>query len=129
VKHIKPFDKEDKLDKHVRCWINSKTIDGGYDGVERVIEEVLLYGCQSGVVSELIYYRDTAKFLKKYAGEINGILSDRIYDAGLSVSELFGSKWDKQDPLARDTQNQNLLAWFGFEETCRDIAYRLSLDI
>jgi hypothetical protein len=35
---------------------------------------------------------------------------------------LFGDKWDKTDPLARDSGNQNLLAWFGFEETARMIA-------
>ena len=28
-----------------------------------------------------------------------------------SPSELFGSKWDKEDPLAQDTYNQNL--WRG----------------
>ena len=27
-------------------------------------------------------------------------------------SELFGNKWDKEDPLAQDDYNQNLLAWF-----------------
>ena len=35
---------------------------------------------------------------------------------------LFGEKWDKEDPLAQDDFNQNLLAWFGFEETLRNIA-------
>ena len=38
-------------------------------------------------------------------------------------SELFGDKWDKEDPLAQTTCNQNLLAWFGFEETLRNIGY------
>ena len=38
-------------------------------------------------------------------------------------SDLFGDKWDKEDPLAQDICNQNLLAWFGFEETLRKIAY------
>lgn len=42
-----------------------------------------------------------------------------IYDP----SELFREKWDKEDPLSNDYTNQNLLAWFGFEETLRNIAY------
>lgn len=29
----------------------------------------------------------------------------------------------KEDPLAQDDFNQNLLAWFGFEETLRNIGY------
>ena len=37
-------------------------------------------------------------------------------------SELFGDKWDNEDPLAIDYYNQNLLAWFGFEETMRNLA-------
>ena len=39
------------------------------------------------------------------------------------MSELFGNKWDKEDPLGRDDYNQNLLAWFGFEETLRKLGY------
>ena len=38
-------------------------------------------------------------------------------------SELFDDKWDKEDPPAQDDFNQNLLAWFGFEETLRNIGY------
>ena len=38
-----------------------------------------------------------------------------------SPKELFGSKWDNEDPLAIEDYNQNLLAWFGFEETLRNI--------
>ena len=38
-------------------------------------------------------------------------------------SELLSDRWDIEDPLAQDTHNQNLLAWFGFEETLRAIAY------
>ena len=36
---------------------------------------------------------------------------------------IFGDKWDKEDPLAAEDFNQNLLAWFGFEETLRKIGY------
>ena len=35
---------------------------------------------------------------------------------------MFGESWDKEDPLAIDIHNQNLLAWFGFEEALRNIA-------
>ena len=53
-----------------------------------------------------------------------GDYSDKKNGTGLyAPSELFGEKWDKEDPLAQDDYNQNLLAWFGFEETLRNIGY------
>ena len=36
---------------------------------------------------------------------------------------IFGKKWDDEDPLAYYDYNQNLLAWFGFEETLRKLGY------
>lgn len=71
----------------------------------------LCNGCISGVAYHLIYYSDTCKFFNKYKQEIGELLSD----FGSSPAELFGEKWDANDPLALDTENQNLLAWFGFE--------------
>ena len=89
------------------------------------LSDVTEHGCQSGIVTDLIYYVDTVKFFKRYRKEINELLVESLDDTGLSVSELFGDKWDKEDPLAQDTMNQNLLAWFGFEET----AYRLMAQL
>ena len=66
-----------------------------YSDKKDIFTDVLYHGCQSGIVGELIYYTDTVRFYKQY----------------------------RQDPLAQDTYNQNLLAWFGFEETLRNIAY------
>ena len=68
---------------------------GDYNDKKYIFTDVLHNGCCSGVVSELIYYYDTVRFYK----------------------------WDKEDPLAQDDFNQNLLAWFGFEETLRNIGY------
>lgn len=91
-----------------------KVYDSGMPGF---VEDLHQGGCQSGLVSEMIYYSDTIKFYKKYADEINMLLSDTLAEMGGSASELFGDKWDRLDPLALETNNQNLLAWFAFEET------------
>lgn len=97
---------------------------GDYNDKKHIFTDVLHYGCQSGIVSELIYYSDTVKFYKRYRQEINDLLYDTMNETGLyAPSDLFGDKWDKEDPLAQDICNQNLLAWFGFEETLRKIAY------
>lgn len=46
-----------------------------------------------------------------------------------SPEEIFGDKWDKEDPLALSTMNQNLLAWFAFEETAFELARKQGWDI
>ncbi len=100
----------------VEAWLDDRE-DQGYTRKD-ALEELQQHGCQSGVVSHLIYYSDTVKFYEEHQEEINQMLYELLKDTGLSPLELFGAeKWDQEDPLALDTHNQNLLAWFGFEET------------
>lgn len=95
-----------------------------YDNKRYLFTDVLTYGCQSGTVGFLIYYKDTAQFYKQYREEIDKLLYETMESTGLySPKELFGKKWDEEDPLGRDYYNQNLLAWFGFEETLRKLGY------
>lgn len=95
---------------------------GDYADKSNIFTDVLHHGCQSGVVGFLIYYSDTLEFYNEYKEEINELLYEMLEATGLSISELFGSKWDSEDPLALETSNQNLLAWFGFEEELRELA-------
>ena len=116
------------LEKHVQAWINKGAAD--YDsGAEGVLGDLFQGGCQSGMVGHLIYYHDTLKFFKKYQEEINALLVEMVQDVGEGPSDLFGDKWDKEDPLALDTMNRNLLAWFGFEETARKLADANRIEI
>ncbi|MDD3397600.1 MAG: hypothetical protein PHR96_03570 [Clostridia bacterium] len=93
-----------------------------YENKTNIFTDVLHYGCQSGMVSELTYYSETMAFYNKFKKEINTLLYELMEGCGLfDPSQLFRDKWDKEDPLANDTTNQNLLAWFGFEETLRSI--------
>lgn len=80
---------------------------------------IMIHGCQSGMVGHLISYHDTNNYYKEHKEEINELLYDLMADTGLSIGELFGDKWDKEDPLALEQFNRNLLAWFGYEETVR----------
>lgn len=111
---------DNPLMKHVCNYVINRWHD--YDDKTYIFRDVLYAGCQSGIVGELIYYRDTVAFYKRYREQINELLSETMSGTGLySLSELFGDKWDAEDPLATDIYNQNLLAWFGFEETLRNI--------
>ena len=44
-----------------------------------------------------------------------------MFESGIyNLKEIFKA-WDEEDPLGRESTNQTLLAWFGFEETLRKI--------
>lgn len=104
----------------VKTWLND------YPAEERegALEDLLAHGCESGMVGELIYYSDTYAFYEKHCQEINALLAEMLDNTGCkSPAELFGTKWDSTDPLALDIQNQNLLAWFGFEEAARQLQW------
>ena len=93
-----------------------------YDNKVHIFTDVLYHGCQSGTVGFLIYYNQTTAFYNKHKDEINELLYEIMESTGIySPTELFGKKWEKEDPLAIEDYNKNLLAWFGFEETLRKI--------
>jgi len=85
-------------------------------------------GCQSGIVDSLVCCSDTIKFFEKHKDEINELLRDMLSDCGCAVQQLL-KDWNSDDPLAMDMYNQNLLAWFGFEETARRLADRNGIEI
>jgi hypothetical protein len=118
-----------KLERHVQTWVNDKARD--YDsGPDGVLKDLFHGGCQSGMAGHLIYYKDTLKFFKANKAEISAIFKDSLENSGADGPlSLFGGKWDKDDPLALEDSNQNLLAWFGFEETARNLASRAGIEI
>lgn len=109
-----------KLEKRVLSIVNQE------DDPMSFINDVLYGGCQSGVVGELIYYTDTIKWFKLYRHEIEDQLRYMKENLDTSVQDLVG--WDDSDPLARETSNQNLLAWFSFETVCSEIQYTIEED-
>jgi hypothetical protein len=121
---------ENKLEAHVKSWINKMAPDYG-SGAEGVLNDLFQGGCASGMVGHLIYYSDTLPFFKKYKAEILALAKEQASDFGTSVGAMFEGfrDWDKDDPLCEDTQNQNLLAWYGFVETAHNLANRAGIDI
>lgn len=115
------------LEKEV-CKILNDKAENGYN-IESVINDLLQNGCQSGMIGELIYYTDTVKFYKQHEKEIDTILKDLCDDCGTNPAALFGDKWDNDDFFAKEEMNQNLLAWFGFEETARKLAEKNGMEV
>lgn len=118
---------DNKLTKRVCNYVIDRWSE--YDDKTYIFKDVLWNGCESGIVSELIYYSDTLKFYKQYKDEINTLLHNAMQNCSTtSPVSVFGDKWDKEDPLATETHNQNLLAWFGFEETMYNITLKFNQE-
>jgi hypothetical protein len=119
-----------RLEKKVASMLKEKVNRGGYDSLRSVMKDVIYNGLQSGIISDLIYYSDTLKFFKTYKKEILSLLREQMNDMGVyDPSQLFGNNWDKDDAMAQDTQNQNLLSWFSFEQITNQLANQLGYDI
>lgn len=119
---------ETKLERACQKIANNNA--DGYNTIKGWVEDLLSHGCVSGMVSELIYYRDTVKFYKNNRVEIQALLKDTLQETGCnSPADLFGDKWDKEDIFATDDLNRNLLAWFAFEETIRNLASRKGIEV
>lgn len=119
------FVAETKLEKSVASTIADKE-----GNVEGNVADVLNCGCASGVINSLIYTVDTNKFFLRHQAEINTFLAESFKDFGYtSCTEMFGEKWDLDDPLALDPLNRNLLAWWAFEETTMKLAGRCDIEV
>ena len=106
----------ENLDSTVLAWYQEQCAEG-YD---KCLDDLAEHGCVSGMVSDLIYYTDTRAFYLKHEVEISALVSELLSDFGMPLHEVFRG-WDQADPFANDTSNQNLLAWFAFEDTAQRI--------
>ena len=88
------------------------------DGLENeeilsTVEEIVTYGCQSGVVSALITYSDTELFFDKHANEIFELVEDMKQEGLIDMNNFELSK--------------NNLAWFAFETIAQEIYQEMEI--
>src|SRR5699024_7614300 len=57
-------------------WVESRTED--YDKIEDIFNDLFTGGCESGIVTDLIYYDDTLNFYNKYENEIKIFLEEYL---------------------------------------------------
>ncbi|MCK9372462.1 MAG: hypothetical protein M0P91_04635 [Sulfuricurvum sp.] len=129
IEDVKNIKTNTKLEEAVKDCIIEEIETCYEDREEDFFEDLFRNGCISGMVSSLVYYTETQKFFKEHDEEINELVSETIDSIGCdSITGIFGDKFDKSDFLCLEQSNQNLLAWFGFEETARKLAQELGLD-
>jgi hypothetical protein len=86
---------------------------------EKVFAKLKVVGheLECGAVGSLMYSSSVKQFFRRYKREINELLADKMFHCGAEcVVGVFNDKWEKDDPLALEWQNQNLLARFAYEE-------------
>lgn len=83
-------------------------------GIKAFLSDLFQHGCQSGMVNEMIYYKDTHAFFDKH--------SDDIFDMLDELEEEMG------EPIKVDGDRKNFYAWLAYEETARAIARELGLE-
>ena len=79
--------------------------------IKGYIQDVINYGCKSGIVTSLIYLNETRNFFKEYFEEILDIYQDIREELLLTGVEV----------------NYNDLSWLAYEETVRRIASELEI--
>ena len=127
---VKP---ETRLERHVKAWINSRAANYPDNGAEGVLKDLFYGGCSGGMVNHLIYTTDCVTFFAKHRRDISALLAEMIEGTGEGLEQLFSNpnsmQWEKNDPLAQEDCNRNILAWFGFEETARRLADRQEIEV
>ena len=83
------------------------------EAIKDYISDVLQYGCQSGIVTSLIYTKDTKNFVKTYLNECLEILDNVIQEIGKPSFTI----------------DSNSIAWLSYEETLKNLVMELDLDI
>ena len=83
------------------------------DEILSTVEEMVTYGCQSGIVSALITYSDTEKFFDNHANEIFELIEDMRQEGIIDMNNFELSK--------------NNLAWFAFETIAQEIYQEMEI--
>lgn len=85
------------------------------DSIKDFFSDLLAYGCQSGIVTDLVYYFDTHTFYDNHYQEIEDLRIGLEESLGLSI------------PVG-DQDYKNTMAWLAFKETARKIAEEIGVE-
>lgn len=112
---------EEQDDKGLRGEVLQDLED--YDNLEEAISYLnnVMNGCSSGIVSRLIYYVDTIKFYDDNKNEIEDLIERFRDDLGHDNRMSFIASLNGADSVGDIEQEKNLLSWFAYEETARNI--------
>lgn len=99
------------------------------DDPKSYIIDVTNHGCVSGTCSNLIYYKDTCEFYTKHKGDIWEMASERANEMGEKNLLQMIANLNGADSVGGVDQFENLMAWYGYEETIRKVAGMLNIEL
>lgn len=107
--------------------VASLILEEAEDDIIGYMKDIINYGCQSGIITGLIYYEDTNAFYDKNEEDIENILFEYRQEMGYknraeAISNLNGYAENIE-------QEKNLLCWFAVEETTRRILEDLGIEL
>ena len=94
---------ESLIDKAEECESNEEIIT--------MVNNILTYGCVSGIVPDMMFYRDTESFFNTHSEEIFDLLNESIAEGLTDANSIEFSK--------------NNLAWWAYEVITSQILYEL----
>lgn len=81
------------------------------------MSDLMQHGCISGMVTSLIYYKDTHDFYDSMYDDIETLRYDYEQETGCKIE------------LPADQDLKNWFAWFAFEHTAQTLASKLGVEI
>jgi len=108
LKLLKNYVPENDLEKEVKKIIINNTENYA---LKSFFEDLFEHGCSSGMVSEMIYYKDTHAFTKRHLEDIMELVENLEEEMG--------------EPLEIKDDRLNFYAWLAFEEIARKIYHDL----
>ena len=97
-----------EMQEDARDWLVDNLED--YEGnLEQIVGDLQYGGCESGLVSHLIYYSDTVDFFDNHEDEILQILSDKY---GITEPETYEGAEELENYFPRlESAEDKLEAW------------------
>lgn len=122
------------LEQEVQRIVNNNIEDYDKEETKKFFEDLAQHGCGSGMIGDLIYYRDTVAFYERHQEEIDQMVDEMSKETGQQPIDMFNQHMiDRDDPLFRGDINKNILkdilAWFAFEEVARNLAIEAGYEI
>ena len=99
----------------IRGYVAEEALHYSAEDCATFFHDILCYGCISGMVSWLIYYKDTHRFFDMYYHEIDELREEFEDSTG--------------EPLQIKGDLKNMLARFAFEETAYRMACEMGLEV
>ncbi len=100
--------------KGIRHVVACVALQRSEEAIPSFFNDLLSHGCISGMIPELVYYRDTHRFYDYYYHEIEEIREEYEEEMG--------------QPIVIKGDLKNFFAWFAFEWVAREVVAELNIE-